>query len=361
MTDRERMARAQQRVATLKGLYIHLFAFLSVVIALLALDAATGGGWWVQWVFFGWGIGVAAHAITTFRRTPQFVAQWEKRKLRQIIGKMTPGPGDASYSWRRLGFIGDGAFFLVLAFGFAFQVPWITALWRWLDAPIAGGYFAAILASFAAGSFLIAWSGEWRAAAGGAGALILTCLGFAAHVGVRYAQGEGEDLLIHAAVLTGIAALAATTLVSSLKSAVSDTQPVPRALRFFFFGFALLVLVCGIAVLGGTPGILPWDLGEQTSMLIGWIFAGLSAEYAYVALRGGWSDARVLLVGFTVYAAAFSVPLLQHFWTVEAAYLPSLIVNIGVLVSSGPLAAHYLRIEHVQRQRCPKVAPRSIS
>jgi hypothetical protein len=264
---------------------------------------------------------------------------------------MTPGPSIPSYSWRRLGFIGDGAFFLVLAFGFAFQVPWITALWRWLEAPIAGSYFAAILASFAAGSFLIAWSGEWRAAAGGAGALILTCLGFAAHVVVRHAQGEGEDLLVHAAVLTGIAALAATTLVSSLKNAVPDTQPVPRALRFFFFGFALLVLVCGIAVLVGTPGILPWDLGQQTSMLIGWVFAGLSAEYAYVALRGGWSDARVLLVGFIVYAAAFSVPLMGHLGTVHPDYVSSLIANIGVLALSAPLAVHYLIIEHVQRQR----------
>ena len=264
---------------------------------------------------------------------------------------MTPGLNAASNPWRRLGFIGDGAFFLALAFGFAFQVTWITALWRWLEAPIAGGYFAAVLASFAAGSFLIAWSGEWRAAAGGAGAVILTCLGFAAHTGVRYAQGEGGDLLIHAAVLIVIAALAATTLFSSLKSAVPDKRPVPRALRFFFCGFALLVLVCGIAVLFGTPGILPWNLSEQTSMLIGWIFVGLSAEYAYVALRGGWSDARVLLVGFIVYAAAFSVPLVGHVGAVDPDYVSSLIANIGVLALSAPLAVHYLLIEHVQRQR----------
>jgi hypothetical protein len=87
MTDRERIARAQRRVATLKGFYVHLLAFVSVVVALLVLDAVTGAGWWVQWVFFGWGIGVAAHAIATFWRTPQFVAQWEKRKLRQMIGR----------------------------------------------------------------------------------------------------------------------------------------------------------------------------------------------------------------------------------------------------------------------------------
>lgn len=87
MTDRESIARAQRRVATLKGFYVHLFAFVSVVVALLVVNAVTGADWWVQWVFFGWGVGVAAHAITTFWRTPQFVGQWEKRKLRQIIGR----------------------------------------------------------------------------------------------------------------------------------------------------------------------------------------------------------------------------------------------------------------------------------
>lgn len=84
MVDRESVASAQRRVAALKGFYIHLFVYAAVVIGLFALNAATGDEWWVQWVFFGWGIGVAAHAIATFWRTPQFIGQWEKRKLRQL-------------------------------------------------------------------------------------------------------------------------------------------------------------------------------------------------------------------------------------------------------------------------------------
>jgi hypothetical protein len=87
MTDRESVARAQRRIAALKGFYVHLFVFVSVLIALLVLNAVTGAGWWVQWVFFGWGIGVAAHAMATFWRTPRFMAQWEKKKLRQMVGR----------------------------------------------------------------------------------------------------------------------------------------------------------------------------------------------------------------------------------------------------------------------------------
>ena len=65
----------------------------------------------------------------------------------------------------------------------------------------------------------------------------------------------------------------------------------------------------------------------------------------------GWSDARVLLVGFIVYAAAFSVPLVGHLGTVHPDYLSSLIANISVLALSAPLVLHYLIMEHVQRQR----------
>ena len=252
-------------------------------------------------------------------------------------------------SWTRLTFVCDGVFCLALAIGFAFQVPWVTALWRWLEGPIANGYFAAILASFGAGSLLLAWSREWQAATGGPAALIITCLGFAAHAAVRYALGEDDGLLIHATVLAVVAAFAVSTLLGSLNSDLSDMRPVPRGLRYFFLVFALLLLACGIALLFGAPGVMPWELAVQTSLLIGWIFVGLSAEYAYVALRGRLPDVRVLLVGFLVYGAVFAPALLQHFGVVESDYLPSLIANVGVLVLSAPLAIFYLTIAKAVR------------
>ena len=255
--------------------------------------------------------------------------------------------------WRSLGFVGDGVFFAALAAGFAFQVPWITALWRWLEGPLANGYFAAVLASFAAGSVLLARSGEWRAATGGTAALIITCLGFAAHVAARYALGRDDGLLVHAAVLAVIAVLAMGTLISSLQSGALDMRPVPRALGYFFLAFAVLVLACGIALLVGAPAIMPWELAAQSTLLIGWIFIGLAAEYAYVALRGKWPDARVLLVGFLVYGAVFTVPLLQHFGAVEPDYLFSLIANLAVLVLSAPLAIFYLTIAKAMRPQSP--------
>jgi hypothetical protein len=87
MTDLDSVSRARRRLADLKGFYIHLFIFAAVVGGLFLVNVGTGGAWWVQWVFFGWGIGMVAHAIATFWRTPTFISQWERRKLRQLMGR----------------------------------------------------------------------------------------------------------------------------------------------------------------------------------------------------------------------------------------------------------------------------------
>lgn len=80
-------ARAKRKVAAIKGFYIHLAIFSTVVLGLLALNVALSPEWWVQWVVFGWGIGVVAHALAVFGRKPQAVANWEQRKLNQIMNQ----------------------------------------------------------------------------------------------------------------------------------------------------------------------------------------------------------------------------------------------------------------------------------
>src|SRR5688500_9166126 len=83
--DEERLAQAKRRVAALKGFYMHLFVFAMVLAGLAIINLATGGPWWVLWVLLGWGIGILAHAVTVFGRTSQLIADWEQRKLRQLM------------------------------------------------------------------------------------------------------------------------------------------------------------------------------------------------------------------------------------------------------------------------------------
>jgi hypothetical protein len=80
-----RRAQAVRRVAAMKGFYIHLFVFAVVLLGLLLVDAADGGRWWVHWVFLGWGIGILAHALAVFGPASRAVAEWERRKLEQLM------------------------------------------------------------------------------------------------------------------------------------------------------------------------------------------------------------------------------------------------------------------------------------
>lgn len=86
-TEQERLARARERVSDIKGFFTHLMIFVGVLLLLFAVNATTGGSWWVQWVFLGWGIGVAAHAFAVFGRTPGFITRWEERKTKEYMNE----------------------------------------------------------------------------------------------------------------------------------------------------------------------------------------------------------------------------------------------------------------------------------
>ncbi len=80
-----RLAEAKRRVAAIKGFYVHLTVFVAVMLGLVALNTAIGRPWWVQWVFLGWGIGVLAHALAVFGRGSKFIADWERRKIKELL------------------------------------------------------------------------------------------------------------------------------------------------------------------------------------------------------------------------------------------------------------------------------------
>jgi hypothetical protein len=88
MDEQEKLSRARQKVEAMTGFYIHLAAFAAVNALLFIINVVSGEGWWVQWAFFGWGIGVIAHALAVFGRLPNFVANWQVRKIRELKDHM---------------------------------------------------------------------------------------------------------------------------------------------------------------------------------------------------------------------------------------------------------------------------------
>lgn len=75
---------ARRRVRAMTGFYVHAAVFVAVMLVLLAIDAATGPTWWVQWPALGWGIGLAAHGLAVFGRAPRAIKSWQERKIDEI-------------------------------------------------------------------------------------------------------------------------------------------------------------------------------------------------------------------------------------------------------------------------------------
>ena len=84
MDEQEKLAYARQRVDSMFGFYIHAAVFVAVIAILSAVNVLSSSQWWVQWPFLGWGVGLAAHALIVFGRTPRFVQQWQERKIDEI-------------------------------------------------------------------------------------------------------------------------------------------------------------------------------------------------------------------------------------------------------------------------------------
>ena len=70
MTDAEAEAaletRARRRVGIKMGFYIHALVFVLVNLGLFALNSSLGGTRWSHFPLWGWGLGLAIHAIVTF-------------------------------------------------------------------------------------------------------------------------------------------------------------------------------------------------------------------------------------------------------------------------------------------------------
>jgi hypothetical protein len=81
-------ALALAHVRKVKAFYLHFIQYL-VVIGLLAAINLVGypSYWWFVWPALGWGIGVAAHGLSTFDAFPFLNGAWEKRQVEKYLGR----------------------------------------------------------------------------------------------------------------------------------------------------------------------------------------------------------------------------------------------------------------------------------
>jgi hypothetical protein len=88
--DRERYEWARRRVRELRAFYMHLIVFVGVNILLHVINFATSPrAYWAFWPLFGWGIGLVAHALATYRWMPFAGKEWEERKSASCWRRIT--------------------------------------------------------------------------------------------------------------------------------------------------------------------------------------------------------------------------------------------------------------------------------
>jgi hypothetical protein len=83
-----RYQRAKARVEELRGFWIHLGVYVIVNLLLFLINIITSpDNLWFYWVLLGWGIGIVAHAFAVFGFGRLFGADWEEKKIREIMEK----------------------------------------------------------------------------------------------------------------------------------------------------------------------------------------------------------------------------------------------------------------------------------
>ena len=81
-------ALALAHVRKVKGFYIHLSQYVIVIAALTVLNLVwTPTYVWFVWPALGWGMGVAAHAVSVFDAVPFLNGAWEKRQVEKYLGR----------------------------------------------------------------------------------------------------------------------------------------------------------------------------------------------------------------------------------------------------------------------------------
>ena len=89
MDNEQEYRRAQHTVKSIRGFYVHLAVFVMVMACLLLINVMSGGAWWVQWAFLGWGVAVAINAVIVFGLAGWLGPDWEERKIKEIMDKKT--------------------------------------------------------------------------------------------------------------------------------------------------------------------------------------------------------------------------------------------------------------------------------
>jgi len=248
----------------------------------------------------------------------------------------------------------------LLALLFVLQVPWATAIWPFPGTGEMSNIFIASI--FLAASAAVWWCllvSSDRALAG----IALDYIVIMAPLSLLAFGAALDDGDLHAATFGALCLVALVFGIWMLRWALgrpwrsSLAAPTPVLAAFAVFVVALIIV--GTLLILGTPGILPWAITPQLSVLFGCMFLGAAAYFAYGLVDRRWENAGGQLAGFLAYDIVLIVPFVIRVVTGTPSYYGSaaeplranLLLYTAVVAVSGALAVYYLFVNKPTRIR----------
>lgn len=222
---------------------------------------------------------------------------------------------------------------------------WAVVLWPWPEVPMSFVLLASMAAFIAVVWATVAWSGELAALSGAGLNIVVAGVGLGAHLGLQRLIGP-------ALVMWGGAVVGAWLLAWARRQPIRDARLTPTAVRFGFVAFTLALGFAGGALVLQQQ-VFPWQLHPASLRLIGALFLGAAAYFAYAAAQARWVHAAPPLWAFLAYDGVLCVPYLRllgggaaavddYYGDAAAVNMTSLSVYLAVIGSSAALALYCL-------------------
>ncbi|OGO38326.1 MAG: hypothetical protein A2W35_21985 [Chloroflexi bacterium RBG_16_57_11] len=241
---------------------------------------------------------------------------------------------------------------LLFAIAFFVQLPLVVNLWPFPGTtPLTFIFISSIFAAAAASTLWVTATENYGALAG-IGLDYLTILAPVAIFSFRLGASTGSPALTSYGIVCVFGALFGLALfLWSVRIPMDTTIPMPGLVRWSFVVFIIALLVVSSLLIMQVPSIIPWMITPELSVVIGWMFLGAAAYFAYGLLRPSWVNSAGQLAGFLAYDIVLIVPFLTRLPAVAQEHRTELYIYTAVVVYSGLLAIYYLFIHKTTRLR----------
>ncbi|MBC8171632.1 MAG: hypothetical protein H7X77_08160 [Anaerolineae bacterium] len=264
-------------------------------------------------------------------------------------------------SFLRLFLLIISLFYIVVTIAFIQRWSITRDAWPWTGTYSSlnelSSIFIASIAAATAGSLLwTVWMGEIAAAAGGGINLAITFGGSGLFFAQNYLSTGNPRLLVAAIISLFLVINSLLILRIGHHIPFKDQRPQPRLVRYSFMVFVALLMIVGVSLVLKIPGVFPWTISVEASVVYGWIFVGAGLYFAYALTRPGWANTGGQLAGFLAYDLVLLYPFLVYLPNVPDRFRFSLILYIVTLLYSTALAIYYLFINPATRTGRPNLS-----